>query len=99
MDILEYLVCLEIVVIFLLFIIELFKVNIDYFYMEIITHPKLNKYLYILGDSLYMIGGSVTGAGIYEIVANNRILTTVLIFGTILIIFGASIRSKYKRGE
>lgn len=46
-----------------------------------------------------MIGGSVTGAGIYEIVENNRILTTVLILGIILIIFGASIRSKYKKGE
>ena len=46
-----------------------------------------------------MIGGSVTGAGVYEIVVNNKILTTVLILGTILIFFGASIRSKYKKGE
>ncbi|MEV9476427.1 hypothetical protein [Aliarcobacter butzleri] len=99
MDILKYLVYIEIFIIFLLFIVEIFKENIDYFYMEIITHPKLNKNLHILGDSLYMIGGSVTGAGIYEIVANNRILTTVLILGIILIIFGASIRSKYKKGE
>ena len=67
--------------------------------MEISTHPKLNKNLHIFGDSLYMIGGSVTGAGVYEIVANNKILTTVLILGIILIFFGASIRSKYKKGE
>ncbi|MDN5108115.1 hypothetical protein PJV93_10885 [Aliarcobacter butzleri] len=92
MDILKYLVCVEILIIFLLFIIEIFKENIDYLYMEIITHTKLNKNLHILGDSLYMIGGSVTGTGIYEIVANNKILTTVLILGIILVIFGASIR-------
>lgn len=99
MDKIEYLLYIEIIFIFLLFLIELFKKNLDYFYMEIVTHPKLNKNLYILGDSLYMIGGSVTGAGVYEIVVNNKILTTVLILGTILIFFGASIRSKYKRGE
>ena len=74
----------------------LFLKNINFPYYQI---EKLNKNLYILGDSLYMIGGSVTGAGVYEIVVNNKILTTVLILGTILIFFGASIRSKYKKGE
>ena len=99
MDKIEYLLYIEIIFIFLLFLIELFKKNLDYFYMEIVTHPKLNKNLYILEDSLYMIGRSVTGAGVYEIVVNNKILITVLILGTILIFFGATIRSKYKKGE
>ena len=50
MDKIEYLLYIEIIFIFLLFLIELFKKNLDYFYMEIVTHPKLNKNLYICSN-------------------------------------------------
>ena len=98
MEMLYKVFILEVTLIIVLFFLEIFEEKLDSLYEEIITHPKLNERLYILGDSFYMIGGSVTGAGIYEIVANDNILTTVLILGIMIIIFGASIRSKNKKG-
>lgn len=92
-------ISVEIILIFLLFFIEIYRNQVDYFYLWIVTHPKLNKNFHTLGDSLYMIGGSVTGAGTYDFVANNRILTHVILLGIILIVVGSFIRSKNKEGR
>ncbi|PUE64067.1 hypothetical protein [Arcobacter caeni] len=90
-------IIIEIVFIFLLFFLEILKEKIDYVYMEIITHPKLDNKLHIFGDSLYMIGGSVTGAGIYEYILKENFLFFVLSYGIMFILIGASIRSHYQK--
>ena len=87
----------EITFILLLFLYDIFKEKIDYYYMDIVTHPNLHKKLHIFGDALYMIGGSVVGAGIYEYILHNTILYFVLMYGTMLILIGASIRSHYEK--
>lgn len=67
--------------------------------MEIITHPKLDKKLHIFGDSLYMVGGSVVGAGLYEYISNDKFLFFVLLYGIMFILFGATIRSHYQKDK
>ena len=105
MNILMIIYCfigLQIGLIFILFLKEIGATNkmlntLDWIYMEIATHPKANKWVHIFGDSMYMIGGSVEGAGLYEYVNNDNILTGVLLFGIIMIIIGAYIKEKAKK--
>jgi hypothetical protein len=97
--ILIYLLCAEIIFILLLFLGEVAKDKIDYLYMSFITNPKSDFRLHILGDSIYMIGGSVTGAGIYEYISKGDFLFFVLAYGIIFIIIGASLRSHYRKDK
>lgn len=94
----------EIGLILALFLYELnlfrfFLIKLDRFYLEIVTHPKQKVIYHIFGDILYMVGGSVTGAGVYEYFANNNMLTLVIIVGIISIISGATIRENNKKGK
>lgn len=99
MDNFLFLIYVQIALIFILFLAELFKEKIDYLYMSILTDPKNGYRLYIFGDSLYMIGGSVTGAGVYEYILNDRILFLVFAYGIILIILGALLRSYFGKDK
>lgn len=100
----KYLLCIEVTVIIILFLFELkllkwILAKIDNIYEEILTHPKQKEIYHIFGDTIYMVGGSITGAGIYEYFANNRKLTFVIILGIILIISGAIIRENNRKGK
>lgn len=83
--------------ILLLFLGEVFKDKIDYLYMSFITSPKSDYRLHLLGDSVYMIGGSVTGAGIYEYISKGEFLFFVLAYGIIFILIGASLRAHHRK--
>lgn len=93
----EKLLIAEVLFILLLFLFEILKEKMDYFYMEIITHPRLYVKLQIFGDSLYMIGGSLTGAGIYEYISKDSVLWFVLLYGIMFILLGSTIRSHYQK--
>lgn len=98
LEFLYELIRMELTLIILLFLSEIkFYDKLDWFYMEIVTHPKAYKWFHIFGDSLYMVGGSVVGSGLYEYINNQKILTGVLIFGTIMIILGSYIKEKVNK--
>lgn len=70
---------------------------LDWLYLEIVTHPQYDRYMFIFGDSAYMVGGSVFGAGVFELLIHQVISWNVLFFGIILIIGGAALKEKTKK--
>jgi len=70
---------------------------VDWLYLDIVTHPQYDRYMFIFGDSTYMVGGSVFGAGVFELLIHQVLSWNVLFFGIIMIIGGAILKEKTKR--
>lgn len=51
-----------------------------------------------MGDAAYMVGESVLGADIYEYLIHSTLSINVLVFGIMLILGGAYIRERNKKG-
>lgn len=72
---------------------------IDEIYLEVATHPNIDRVVYIAGDAGYMVGGSVLGAGIYEYLIHFTLSLSVLLCGIVMILFGAYVREKTRKGK
>lgn len=72
---------------------------LDWTYLEMVTHPKYDRYMFIFGDSTYMVGGSIFGAGVFELLIHQVLSWNVLIFGIIMIIGGAILKEKTKKDK
>lgn len=99
-EIIGYLIVAQLVIIVLIFLYEIRDVilkAIDRIYMEIVTHPKINTFMHLFGDALYMIGGGVFGSGTYEYMIHKDIEWYALVCGIIMIIVGAYIKHINKK--
>jgi len=92
--IMYYFIGLLIGLILILFLKEIGA--IDWVYIKIAAYLKANKSVSTFGDSIYMIGGGVASAGVYQCINNDNILTGVLLSGIMMIYAGAKIREKAK---
>ncbi|MGM5480760.1 MAG: hypothetical protein ACQESC_04860 [Nanobdellota archaeon] len=70
------------------------KKILDLTYFEIITHPRLDKVIFIIGDAYYMVGGSVFGAVIYRLLIQDNFSPNAALYGIMMIIVGAIMRIK-----
>jgi|GEM_PF-5251657 len=68
--------------------------TLDWIYTKIATYLKVNKWVYIFGDSMRMIGGVVVCIGLYDYINNDKFLTNGLLLGIMMIIVGVYIKAK-----
>jgi ABC-type multidrug transport system permease subunit len=89
-------ILLNLLTIQILLILTLFLREIGitaYIYEELYTHPFLKSFIKLIGDILYMVGGSVIGAVVYTFYTSDlgfQILPTIV--GFIFITYGAYLR-------
>lgn len=69
----------------------------DSFYLNIITHPKLDKALCRIGEISLMVGGGVLGTDIHNLITMGSFSLKAIIGGLIMIIGGMYIIEKKEK--
>lgn len=90
-ELLINLLVIEVLLIIVLFLRELGITR--YIYEELYTNPKLRQIVKLIGDVLYMVGGSIVGAVIYTFYTSTLGFQVLpFIVGVIFIAYGAYLR-------
>jgi len=69
-------------------------VYIDLIYLNIITHPKLDKALHKLGELFMIVGGGVLGADAYSYITLGSMSFKAIVSGLFMVLGGMYITDK-----